>query len=111
MNEKKKNNYFLRGVLVVFGLYTVLYFSEFNHYYQNSLHQEVILTEANMKEFEADIKEGKPIDIKKYQQYQEKDYGNLFSNTGYFIGNKLEYVMLHGIDEGIGVLKKLFSNK
>ena len=62
------------------------------------------------EDFEQDIKDGKPLDLKKYQNHEIHDYGNLFSNAGNFIGNRLDYVMLNGIDEGIKVLKKLFSN-
>ena len=105
----KKNNYFLRVVALIFIVFIGLYISS-NNSYQNQLHDEVILTNANMKEFEEDIKAGKPLDLKKYQNIDNHDYGNLFSNTGNFVGRKLEYVMLEGIDNTIKVLKKLFSN-
>ena len=106
----KKNNYFLRIVLIIFIIFMGLYISVSNNSCQNQLHDEVILTEANMKEFEEDVKAGKPLDLKKYQNISNHDYGNLFSNTGNFLGKKLDYVMLNGTDDAIKVLKKLFSN-
>lgn len=109
MNQVKKNNYFLRIVVIIFIIFIGLNISASN-YYTNELHNEVVLTKDNMALFEQDIKDGKPLDLKKYQNHEIHDYGNLFSNAGNFIGNKLDYVMLNGIDEGIKVLKKLFSN-
>ena len=81
-----------------------------NGYYEKKLHNEVVLTEANMKLFEQDIKEGKPLDLTKYQTNEKHDYGNLFSNTGYFLGNKLSDLMVNGTGRAITVLKKLFTN-
>ena len=109
MKETKKNNFFLRIILIVFVVFIGLNISADN-YYANDLHNEVVLTEENMALFEQDIKDGKPLDLKKYQSIDNHDYGNLFSNTGNFVGKRLDFVMLNGIDEGIKVLKKLFSN-
>ncbi|MBO4245539.1 MAG: hypothetical protein J5892_02210 [Bacilli bacterium] len=107
METPKKNNYFLRIIFIIFIIYTGLYISSLNTTYDRN---EVILTEENMRLFEEDIKNNKPLDLKKYQTIKEDDYGNLFSNTGYIIGNTLDTFMLKGINKGIKVFKKLFTN-
>ena len=107
METPKKKNYFLKIVFILFIIYTGLYISSLNTTYDRN---EVILTEENMRLFEEDIKNNKPLDLKKYQTINNEDYGNLFSNTGHFIGNSLDAFMFKGIDKGIKVFKKLFTN-
>lgn len=108
--EKKRPNYFVKGITLVFIIYIFLYMAINNGYYESELRNEVVITNENIDMFEADIKSGKPIDLKKYKTFEQHDYGNIFSNSGNYIGNKLDYIVNVGLFKTGKILKKLFTN-
>ncbi len=109
--QVKKPNYFLRIITILFIIYMGLYIAISNGYYENMLREEVLITKDNIKEFESDIKSGKPIDLKDYQKTKSHDYGNIFNKSGRFLGEKFDYVVNDGISKFSGLLKELFTNE
>lgn len=110
MSEKKKPNYFLRILLISFIVFLGLYIAISNGYYEKTLSNQVMITNENIDEFEKDIKSGKPIDMKKYQNIDDHDYGNVFSNSGKYLGNKIDYLVHDGVKDVSNILIKLFGN-
>ena len=89
-------------------LFLVLYISQSTGYHEFEQHRKVVLTEAKIKEFEADIKSGKKIDVNDYIVDITKNYNNKMSTSGL----KLSKSLAKGYNNVIGtmykVIRKLF---
>ena len=107
MEEKKKNNIFLKVLLILFLIYFSLYLMDNLGYYNLST-KRTILTEEKIKEFESDVKEGKSIDLKNYVDTDE-NYNNMYSNLGYNISKGIDKVLNEGLSKVGKFLKKLFK--
>lgn len=57
------------------------YFIELSGYYEYNLQGKKNLTEAQIKQFEQDVKEGKNIDINEYLKEDKIDYSNKLTRT------------------------------
>ena len=78
MNEKKKKNWFLTCLGILFVIYVCLYVMD-NLGYYNIAAKNKVITEEKLQEFEADVKNGKEIDIKEYVR-DTTNYRNTYSN-------------------------------
>lgn len=107
MNEKKKKNWFLNILGVLFIIYIALYLMD-NLGYYNIAAKNKIITEEKLQEFEADVKNGKEIDLKEYVR-DTTNYKNIYSNIGYSISMGIDNVLNKGLSSVGRILKKLFK--
>jgi len=108
MEEKnKKNNIFLKVLSILFLIYISLYMMDALGYYNINTKNKV-LTEAAIKEFENDIKNGKNIDIKNYVG-DNTNYKNFYSNLGYNLSVGVDNILNKGLKKVGDILKKLLQ--
>ncbi len=107
--KKKKQNIFLKIILVLFLIFISLYLMD-NLGYYNIASKDKILTEEKLKEFEKDVKEGNAIDLKKYTK-NDTNYKNFYSNIGYKASKSIDTVLNKGLKNIGKILKKLFENE
>lgn len=107
MEHKKKSNWFLKIVGVLFMIYFALYLMDNLGYYNVATKQKVI-TEEKLQEFENDVKNGKSIDIKNYVR-DTTNYRNTFSNIGYNVSIGIDNVLNKGLKDINKIMKKLFK--
>lgn len=109
MEEPVKKNYKFRIILyVLISVFGILYFASFTGYYENRISNQTRLTKEAIAQFENDISEGKPVDIKDYLE-EKKDYQNIYSNLGYTISNAIDVALNDGVSYLFKILKALFS--
>ena len=107
MNEKKKNNWFLTGLGILFIIYICLYIMD-NLGYYNIAAKNKVITEEKLQEFENDVKIGKEIDLKEYVR-DTTNYRNTYSNIGYNISVGIDSILNKGLSNVGKILKKLFK--
>ena len=111
MEPKKKNNKtfkFIFYVLII--IFSLLYFTGKTGYYENKLSKSSELTREAILKFEADVAEGKPVDIKDYIEVNTKNYQNKYSSLGYTISNTIDLTLNDGVGYLVKILKALFSS-
>ncbi len=109
MEKKKKNNWFLKLIGVLFVIYLSLTIAINTGYYEAKVNEKTIITEENMKKFEEDVKNGKEIDINDYIGETVKDYSSNTSKAGIKLAKVVEKFMAEGITDMVDILKKLFT--
>lgn len=107
--KKKKTNWFLRTLGILFFIYISLYIALESGYYETKVATKTSLTEESIKKFEQDIKEGKPIDLESYTYDEKKDYSNNTTDVAIFLSEKVEKFMSTGITDFFDVIKTLFT--
>jgi len=106
--EKKKKNYFLiilSLLFIVFAAYMVAYNSG---YYEANVSRKSKITEEKLQEFERDVKEGKEIDIKDYVENDFVDYSSSLSKLGNRFSSSIDTFMDSGLSDFFAFLGKLF---
>lgn len=106
---KKKKNYFLRILSLLFLIFISLYIAMESGYYEAKLSKKTTMTEESIKKFESDIKNGKPIDINSYSYNEFTDYSNNTTNLAIFVGENVEKFMTSGINSVFEFLKSLVT--
>lgn len=76
------NNVFKFVFIILILAFCFLMIASKSGYYEYELSRENKLTEEAIKRFEADVSEGKSIDIKNYIDSKDKNYNNKVSNLG-----------------------------
>lgn len=109
MEKKKKPNWFMRGLILLFVVYLSLTLAISTGYYEAKLSEKTIVTEEGMRQFEADLKQGKDVDIKDYLSEVHEDYSNRTSKAGVAISSTVEKFMTDGISKAIDLFKTLFT--
>lgn len=107
MEKKKKKNWFIMFILILFFIYMGLYVMD-NMGYYNIAAKNKIITDEKLKEFESDVKNGKEIDIKNYVR-DTTNYKNAYSNLGYNMSIGIDNVLNKGFKKVGDILKKLFQ--
>ena len=105
--KKKKKNWFLSGIGILFVIYFSLFLMD-NLGYYNIAAKNKVITEDMIKEFEEDVKNGKSIDIKNYVR-DTTNYKNVYSNFGYNVSVGIDNILNKGIKNMGKILKKLFK--
>lgn len=113
MEENKKNKiinkiFWKLFLALLFG-FGALYLSEVSGYYEFQEHKQVVLTNEKIKEFEADIKEGKDINIKDYINEKEVNLDNSFSNAGIFFSETIGEWVQNGLNATLEFFGSVFS--
>lgn len=78
MKNKKMWKFFVALLIMIF---LCSYFIELSGYYEYNLQGKKNLTEAQIQQFEQDVKEGKNIDINEYLKENKIDYSNQLTRT------------------------------
>ncbi len=82
METKKKKNHFLNIVGILFIIFLIVYIIGESGYYEASKRKDVELTEESIKKFEEDVLNGDTVDLNTYILEENKDYSNVFTETG-----------------------------
>ena len=107
MEKKKKKNWFLTILAILFMAYLSLYFMD-NLGYYNIATKKSVLTEEKLREFETDIKNKEEIDIKEYVK-DTTNYKNIYSNLGYNMSVGIDEILNKGIKKVGNFLKKMLK--
>ena len=106
-NKSKERFKFILISLIIF--FAFVYISGKSGYYQNHLQKNTILTAEAILEFEKDVAEGKPVDIKDYINPDKVDYRNQYSRLGYNLSKVVDKVLTDGVNRLTKLFKTLFS--
>lgn len=109
METKKKNNKFKYIFYSLVIAFISVYVSGKTGYYENKLKKNTLLTHDAIMQFEKDLEEGKPVDIKDYIKADVPDYRNVYSKAGDKISNTIDTIINDGVGKLIDFLKALFS--
>ena len=82
MEKKKKGNWFLKTLLVLFIMFLCLYSISMNGYIENINKKKTLYTEEQIKKFETDVSNGEYLDLKDYTLVKDIDYSNKMSDFG-----------------------------
>lgn len=85
----KKGNIFRIIFLTLVFLYIGIYFASNAGYIDYQSRNKTILTEEQIKKFENDVKENRPIDIENYITDKEKEYDNSISKISLKLSNTI----------------------
>ena len=107
--KKKKHNPFLTLLTILFIVYVSLFIAGESGYYENKVNEEIVLTEENIKKFEADVKNNKDIDINNYVVKNNTNYSCFASDMGDSVSNFVEKLLTEELGKMGKVLKKMFS--
>ena len=105
---KKKKNWFLRLLLILFIVFIGLYIASISGYYEATLGNKVALTDEAIKRFEQDVIEGKMVDVENYILEERVDYSNTFTDAADKITELTQKVLSEGISGIWDAIKVLF---
>ena len=105
---KKKKNWFLRLLTILFIIFIRLYIASISGYYEASLGNKVALTDEAIKRFEQDVIEGKTVDVEDYILEERVDYSNTFTDAGDKLTESVQKVLTEGIGGIWDAIKVLF---
>lgn len=105
---KKKKNWLLRLLFVLFIVFLGLYIASISGYYESQVSNKVALTDKAIEEFERDVLEGKTVDINTYITEENKDYSNKFTDAGDKFSESLQKLLTDGIGGIWDAIKVLF---
>lgn len=105
---KKKKNYFMVFILLVFLIFFVLYISKEAGYYEYKAHSKAALTQKQIEKFETDLSNGKNVTIDDYIVNDKVDYTSKVGDIGYKFGNLVEGFMNEGLKKTLKFLSALF---
>ena len=105
---KKKKNWFLRSLTILFVIFVGLYIASISGYYEASLGNKVALTDEAIKRFEQDVLEGKNVDVEDYVLEERCDYSNTFTNTADKMTESVQKILTDGISGIWDAIKVLF---
>ena len=104
---KKKPNWFLRILSILFFIYVTFYIADITGYYEKSVRKQAVMTEEARAQFEKDLLQNKAVDIKDYLP-KEIDYSNTLTKTA----NNLEIALCSFFENDLkgvwDVLRALF---
>lgn len=107
----KKKKYKLFKV-VLYGLmfiYLVIFISADAGYYEYKIHKKTVLTEEQIKKFDADVKNGEYIDINEYIVKDNYTYNNKLSNLAIKVSDKISNVVSGGVKSTFKFLSKFMD--
>lgn len=105
---KKKKNWFLRLLSILFVVFLGLYIASISGYYESQVSNKVALTDKAIEQFEQDVLEGKVVDINTYINEETKDYSNKFTDMGDRFSESIQSVLTDGIGGIWDAIKVLF---
>ena len=109
MDSSKKKSKFRYIFYLLCTIFILLYFIGTTGYYEQKIANDTMLTREAIMEFEKDIADGKPVDIKDYLKEDKKDYQNKYSSLGYTVSNAIDKGLNEGVKFIVKLLETLFS--
>lgn len=106
----KLNNVFKFVFVILMLVFIFLLVASKSGYYEYELSRENKLTEEAIKRFEADVSEGKSIDITNYIDSKDKNYNNKVSNLGKKVSNTIGNTISKTFDYIFKYLNKQVQN-
>lgn len=92
--------------ILVIAIFLFSYFIEISGYYEYNLQSKKNLTEAQIKQFEEDVKAGKEIDLDDYLQDNRIDYSNKLTRTTSEASIKLNQYLKNFLSNTFKMLEK-----
>ncbi|MCH5167692.1 MAG: hypothetical protein J1F35_07400 [Erysipelotrichales bacterium] len=108
MEKKKKGNWFLKTLLVLFIMFLCLYSISMNGYIENINKKKTLYTEEQIKKFETDVSNGEYLDLKDYTLVKDIDYSNKMSDFGEDLSEIIAVTASKSIDFLNNILSYLF---
>lgn len=105
---KKKKNFFLLTMTIIFLIFFILYISKEAGYYEYKAHSKAALTQEQIKKFESDLSKGKNVTIDDYVVNDKVDYSTTIGDIGYKFGNIVESFMNDGLKKALKFFSALF---
>lgn len=102
--KHKKFIKFLSGLIIL--IFLCSYFIEVSGYYEYNLQNKKNLTADQIKQFEADVKEGKDIDLDTYLKDNKVDYSSPLTKTTSEASIKLNDYLKNFISNTFKILEK-----
>ena len=109
MDKNKKIN--KRFKIIIYGIivfFIFIYVGAITGYYESHVRRDTMLTAEALLEFERDIAEGRPVDIRNYLESNVNDFRNQSSRAGYNISNGINSVLTEGLAGAIDFFRMLF---
>ena len=106
-----KSNVFRIIFLTLVFLFIGLYFASNSGYIDYQSRNKTILTEEQIKEFENDVRENKPIDIKNYITDKEEEYDNSISRLSLKLSNTIGKTFEKALNYIFGKLENAMNTK
>lgn len=103
MNYKKILKY---SMILLVTVFLLSYFIEKSGYYEYNLQSQKNLTEAQIRQFEADVKAGKDISLNDYLKDTTVDYSNKLTRTTSEASIKLNNYLKEFLTSGFKILEK-----
>ncbi len=105
---KKKKNWPLKILGLLFIVFMALYIASTSGYYESKIRDKVVLTEEGIKEFERKVQNGEDIDISSFLNQKRPDYSSYMSNLGDNLTSSLEVLVYDGAKFITDIMKSLF---
>jgi len=109
MKVKLRTKIFRITMLILFAILMTIFISNKNGYYEYQKHEQVTLTEEQIKKFEEDVKNGINIDLENYLKDTTKDYQTKLSQVGLNVSNTLANTVKKGFDNFFKYIGKLVT--
>ena len=104
-----KNNVLRIIFLTLVFLFVVLYSASNAGYIDYQARNQMVLTEEQIKKFEKDVKENKPIDIENYVINKEETYNNNLSRLSLKLSNAIGKTFQSTLDYLFGKLEGMMN--
>jgi len=95
---KKKNKIFKMIFLLCFISYLTFYIAGQTGYYEYNARKKMTFTKEQIEKFEADVKEGKKIDMQEYLKNTDKNYQNKISKATLSLSENISKITRKGIN-------------
>lgn len=106
--KKKKNNFILQLLGVLFLIYIALFIANLSGYYESQIRDNTIVTEEGIKSFEEKIQNGESIDVTSFLNNEREDYSSKMSNLGDSLTSNLENFIVKSMGFVGDIVKSLF---
>ena len=107
--KKKKNNIYIILFYAFFISFLIIYLSEITGYYEYKNHIKTNLTEAQIKKFESDVKNGNKVDINDYLIDDTKKYNNNLSQIASKLSDSISRLVNNGVKYSFKYISKLID--
>lgn len=106
--KKKKSNWFLRMLTILFIIFIFLFIMSESGYYEAKVSRSVALTNEAIQQFELDVLNGNIVDINSYMGKENYDYSNSLTKTADKLSSVMEKFLSEGFTDVWEVIKVLF---
>ncbi len=97
-NVKLRTKVFRISFIILFAIFITVFISNKYGYYEYQKHEQVTLTQEQIKQFEQDVKDGKKVDLENYLSHTSKNYQTKFSQMGLNLSNSIANTIKNGVD-------------